>query len=189
MNPGVSPQGYHKAVGAYQKATGIQVEWVTQTEVDMDRYKVEKSADGRTFTRAGAVKARGAIGSTIYEWLDAQPFSGANYYRIKGIETTSKVHYSKVVKVNLAGGKGSLVVYPSPLMNNEISMQLSNAPKGKYLLTLSNNLGQDVWRKSIEHAGGSSSQSLSLPANLAKGIYQLTLSGTDWRATQQVFKQ
>ncbi|HEY0040673.1 MAG TPA: T9SS type A sorting domain-containing protein, partial [Flavisolibacter sp.] len=173
---------------AYQKGSGVQVEWTAEGETDADRYEVEKSADGRTFTKAGSVKAKGTSGRNAYDWLDAQPYAGNNFYRIKAIETTGKTQYSKVMRVNLSDRKSVFAVYPSPLAGNECSMQLTAVAKGKYLLSLTNNVGQQVWSKTVEHPGGSSSQTLVLPAALASGIYQISIAGSDWRMSQQVIK-
>lgn len=173
---------------AYQKGSGIQVEWATEMETDTERYEVEKSTDGRSFTKAKTVKAKNGSGRNAYEWFDAQPFAGTNYYRIKAIETGSRHQFSKILRVNIAGGQKAFNIYPSPVTGNECSVQLTNMAKGTYLLTLSNAAGQQVWSKTIEHPGGSSTQTLLLPSNLTAGTYQVSINGSDWRMTKQIMK-
>ena len=53
---------------------------------------------------------------------------------------------------------------------------------------LNNELGQQVYKTQINHDGGSATQTLALPANLQKGVYQLQVLGTDSKITQQLIK-
>lgn len=176
------------AAQAYQRGTGVQVEWTAEMESDMQQYEVERSADGRTFTKVATEKANNAGGRHAYHWFDAQPFDGVNFYRIKAVETSGNHQFSRILRVNLSAKQRAFTLYPSPLAGNECSMQLTNVAKGKYLLTLTNTAGQQVWTKSIEHPGGSATQTLLLPANLPGGTYQLAISGSDWRLARQLIK-
>ncbi|MBX2933818.1 MAG: hypothetical protein KF825_06210, partial [Ferruginibacter sp.] len=47
------------SIKAYEKNSGIQVDWVMSTEQDMDKYEVEKSTDGRHFVKTGSVLSKG----------------------------------------------------------------------------------------------------------------------------------
>lgn len=176
------------SVRAYQKAPSIAVEWTTQTEGSVDRYEVEKSADGRTFAKTGGVKGKGGSGANVYDWLDGQPFAGNNYYRIKAVEAGGSAEYSKVVKVNLSGNGSGLTVYPTPFSDNGFVLGLNNLPKGKYGLTLTNAVGQQVWKGSFDHSGGSATQTIELPLGIAKGGYQLEVSGNGIRQSKPVIK-
>jgi len=43
-----------------------------------------------------------------------------------------------------------------------------------------------MYSRSIDHAGGSATQSIQLPNAVAKGIYQLLISNGDMKTTQHV---
>jgi hypothetical protein len=177
------------SVRAYQKAQDIQVEWTVQTEIDIRNYEVEKSTDGRTFSKQATQLAKGnSVATTVYDWLDASPNNGNNYYRIKANSKNGEVQYSKIVKVNLTGGTADMVIYPTPLSGNSFTLQLNTVPKGIYQIRLTNSLGQHVWNKQLEHNGGSVAQTINLPQNITSGIYRVELKGDEIRLTKTLIK-
>jgi hypothetical protein len=174
-------------VKAYQKGNDIQVEWNLGNESSISRYEVEKSADGRTFTKAAAQAIRAITGSSQpYNWLDASANSGNNFYRIKAIEQNGQYKYSQVVNVKLGNTNGGISVYPNPVKGSNMSLQFVNQPKGKYAIQLFNNLGQEVYRTEFNHIGGSATQTIQLNNQVAKGIYQLQVINGDTKITSKV---
>jgi hypothetical protein len=177
-------------VKAYQKGTAIQVEWTSLTELNVDRFEVEKSTDGQTFTTLGTIQARGnSTGHVNYSLPDHAAQGGSNYYRIKAIDKNGTAQYSSVVRVNVGSSNRSITVYPNPVTTNTISLQLSNLERGKYTVTLTNKLGQQLYYSVIEHNGGSSTQTLRINSSFPKGSYQLQVIGDDVRMTKQLIKQ
>ncbi len=174
-------------VKAYQQNSGINVEWNTQSESGMQQYEVEKSANGTSFTKVNATAAKSGTRNS-YNWFDANPTIGANYYRIKAISLNGDVKYSSLVVVKLNSKGSSLTVYPNPIKGNSVQLQLSNVEKGNYSVTLFNQLGQQVMNKTINHIGGSSNQSIAL-GNIAAGIYELRLSNGTTVITQKLIKE
>jgi hypothetical protein len=73
--------------------------------------------------------------------------------------------------------KSSIVIYPNPVINGVVKVQLNNQPKGHYLVRLLNSLGQVILTKQINHAEGTSTESVGL--NGIKGIYMLELMKPD----------
>ena len=176
-------------VKAYQKGSAIQVEWTSATEINVDKYEVEKSTDGQSFTPIGTVQARGNSTSHVnYSLADHQAQTGTNYYRIKSIDKNGTVQYSSVVRVNVEKGSGAITIYPHPVMNNTITLQLSNLERGKYTVTLTNKLGQQLYSSVIEHNGGSSTQTLRITGSFPKGTYQLQVISGDVSMTKQLIK-
>lgn len=174
---------------AYTKNRGIQVEWLTQSEINMARYEVERSANGQQFLKAGEVQANGNSSLILnYGWFDSSPFNNVNYYRIKSIEKTGGVSYSPIVKVNISTGRSEIIFYPNPVIGNTIKLQLNNIPKGYYIINLINNLGQQVYRKAIDHTGTSIIQNIDVH-NLVSGLYYVNISGGGINFTKQVIKK
>ena len=168
---------------------GNLLEWLVQTEVDMESYDVEKSNDGRSFARQATKQARGNnVSTTAYDWLDVSPNNGNNYYRIKATSKNGQTQYSKIVKVNLGVSLGGMAIYPTPLSGNTFTLQLNTIPKGIYKLRIVNSVGQQVWSKQLQHTGGSSSQTIDLTQNIAGGIYHVELHGGEIRLTKTLFK-
>lgn len=106
-------------IRAYQKERGIQVEWLVRSEKSIDRYEVEKSADGSRFEKAGTINASSSALTKTYSWFDATPVNGENFYRIKVIEKAGNITYTKIVKVGFGNGS-SITVYPNPVKGNTL---------------------------------------------------------------------
>ena len=154
----------------------------------MDRYELEKSVDGTAFTRLSTTAAVG--NSTVpvnYSCLDANPQTGNNFYRIKAIDKMGLVKYTSVVKVNFGKAIPAVTVYPNPVTGNSFSLQLTDVEKGSYRVTLVNNLGQTVYHTQVQHAGGSAIIPV-LAGKLAKGLYEIVVTGENERITSRLIK-
>jgi hypothetical protein len=163
------------SVKAYPKNTNIVVEWTVENESNMQEYKVEKSADGVNFVPVNTVAANNSTASN-YNWLDDQPSIGSNYYRIKSVDVNGKTFISKVVEVTISGGIPAISIYPNPVKNGMIHLQLVNQPEGHYGIQLINKMGQIMVSKQVNHVAGSSNETIPLNKYLARGIYQVEIT-------------
>ena len=167
-------------VKAYQKGSNIAVEWKVQNEAGIKHYEVEKSADGRAFSKAAIQVTTGNNNSTVnYKWLDVNAVTGNNYYRIRGVAQDGQVTYSQVVKVTIGKEKAGYAIYPNPLVTNTINLQFINQQKGTYIVRLLNNSGQLMLSKNISPDEGSSSESIEVGSGIAKGNYLLEIISPD----------
>jgi len=173
-------------IKAYQKNNGVQIEWTSQQEMNIDRYEVERSQNGLQFTRVGTVQSTGNS-SLIknYSFFDPVSFTGALYYRIKIIEA-GQTTYTKTIRLFFTSDAANLMsVFPNPIQGNSIAVRI-NLPKGTYSLNLTNKLGQNMATRTIYHPGGEATENILLPKALATGIYQLKLSGEGINITRQL---
>lgn len=76
------------------------VSWKTANEQNSSYFAIERSGDGRSFVEIGRVTSnnRGAEMSQ-YNFSDAQPLFGANYYRLKMFDRDGSFRYSSIVLV------------------------------------------------------------------------------------------
>lgn len=163
-------------VKAAQKSMGINVEWNIATEINTKEYQIEKSYDGRSFSMAVIIPAKNSNNTSIsYNWLDVQPKSGMNYYRIKAVAASGEVKYSEVVRVNTDKSTEAISIYPNPIKGTRLNLQLSYQSKGYYTIQLYNSLGQIIYSKIISHQGGSATETFQLTAPLIKGVYHLNI--------------
>ena len=165
-------------VKAYQQSNIIKVDWTTQTEQNMKQYNVEKSIDGAHFS-SGQDIAAGNLSLNNYSWTDANPADGYNYYRVRSTDRNGTIKYSEVAKVSASRGVQSIKVFPNPVTDNTIHLQLANQPEGFYVIKLVNNSGQSVMTTQIQHAGGTSTESIRPAQHIPKGIYQLEVTKPD----------
>jgi hypothetical protein len=166
------------SIKAWQKNKEIAIEWKVDNEINMMQYNVEKSVDGNHYTTAEIVAAANKALSN-YNWLDISPSQGYNYYRIQSTDVNGKKEYSTVVKVFMGKGKGSISIYPNPVINGTINLQLTNQPAGVYGIRLFNKMGQVMISKQINHTEGSSTETIRLDKSSVRGIYQLEITKPD----------
>ena len=177
-------------VRAYQKNSGVQLEWRSEQELNIEKYEAERSATGYNFIKIGSVAARGNTGGTTdYNLFDPQPFAGLNFYRIKITDQSGVFKYSVVMKVNIGTAAGMISIYPNPVTGNTLSLQINNLPAGVYSVALTNAHGQSVAAKMITYRGGSATETLVLPKLLAPGVYQVNVAGGGRNMSEQIIKR
>ena len=89
-------------IKAYQLGNNIKVEWSNLTESDVMNYEVERSGDGIEFTTVGLQLPRSNSNDRQdYSLLDYAPLSGSNFYRVRVLEQSGRITYSKIVKVEM----------------------------------------------------------------------------------------
>jgi hypothetical protein len=172
-------------VTAAQKNAGIEVNWNTAAESNMESYEVEESANATTFTKAATVAAKNGAANT-YTWFDATVTNGDNYYRIKAIEKNGTVKYSNVVKVKIGGKNAEFTVYPNPVKDGIVSLQMSNVEKGVYTVKIYNNAGQEVANRRIVSNGGSATETITLGKGTAKGNYKMQITNGTTTVTKSL---
>lgn len=181
-----------RSVKAYRQQKDIAVEWVTDNETSMKEYEVERSGDGRTFTKLGSTAATATnAASASYKILDRNPLVGNNYYRIRSIELDGKTGYSTIVKVfiQVTEYDPSIAIYPNPVTGNTISLHLNAVEKGNYTVQLFNAAGQLISSKAFQYNGTDPSADLNTDANLIAGKYELRLIGNEIKIMTSVIKR
>lgn len=179
------------SIKAYENNQGVQIEWTTQQETNVNRYEVERSENGQQFSKLESIKAKGNSNVvTNYNFFDAHPFAGKNFYRIKIIDLSSKVTYSQVTKMNIINnGPAMITLYPNPVVGNTVVLQMNNLQKGNYQVILTNEIGQRITAKMINHSGGSATQTIELSKIFAPGVYQLKFYGEKINMMLKVLKK
>ncbi len=162
-------------VTAYQQNKAINVEWNVANESDIKLYEVEKSMDGNQYAKVSVANAKN-LPLSEYKWRDEDALAGYNYYRIKSVDISGKVEYSKVVKVFVGSAKQAITVYPNPVKDGVINVQMLNQPAGSYEIKLLNIQGQAIITRTIQHANGNNAEIIPLKKGMAKGIYTLQIT-------------
>ena len=177
-------------VKAYEKNNGVQIEWSNMTEKDVAGYAVERSSNGTDFSAIShQLPTSNQNDRADYSEFDANPAQGMNYYRIKATETTGKVVYSKILSVSIGSGSQSLRLYPNPVRGNQVTISMSNIKRGQYTLRVINTAGQDIFRQSINNQSSSMTQTLNLPSTIKAGVYNMVITGSDYRETKTFIVQ
>ena len=104
------------AFSAQKSNNSIALSWLTASEQNNNYFNIERSSNGKSFTTIGQVKGSGTTASSNkYNFIDNNPLSGVNYYRLNAVETSGKTAFSKIVTVDFSSkGSNKLVAYPNP---------------------------------------------------------------------------
>ncbi len=181
-----------KDIQATVQNGGVSVSWTIANEANLLRYTLERATDGgRTYSQIAVVQAKNNTSETEtkYTSFDALPKWGDNLYRIKMESKDGTVSYSDIVLITFGEKEKNMhiAVYPNPVTDGKLNLQLSNLTPGKYLANLYSMSGQPIYQHTIVISQPNSTQNEQLlPGNtVAQGYYQLRI--TDNKGT--VIKQ
>lgn len=125
--------------------SGVEINWTTYSETNVDKIEVQKSYDGKIYETIAAQKSKGnATMKSNYSVLDGAPLkSGKVYYRLKTIDLDGSISYSRIIPVTVnCDGKSDMTVYPNPT-HGPASVQFSGFKAGSTLqVALLNAQGQ-----------------------------------------------
>lgn len=167
-----------KFVSVQAKNNGYetQINWVVANEVNIAYYIVEQSLNGISFS---AVKEIGVSNVTSYTTTLNRLENAAVYYRIKAVDQDGKFSYSSIIRLNNEQHNlPELLVYPNPVKNGLVQLQLSNIEAGKYRINIVNAAGLVLKSQPIIYNAGNTAYSLQMPT-VNKGIYYVTLTNSN----------
>ncbi|MFT3678869.1 MAG: fibronectin type III domain-containing protein [Ferruginibacter sp.] len=153
----------------------VAIEWNVRAENRIQQYQIEYSNDGINFVGIGNVQAKGNAAEITYSFETARVTGGNNYYRIKSVGISGEEKYSNIAPVFVGNRAPGFAVYPNPVKNGHINLQLKNQPGGVYIIRLMNTEGQVLLSRKAIHAGGSRAEILNLPPAISKGTYHLEI--------------
>ena len=174
-------------IKAIEKQNGIEIEWKVYSEENVNRYQVERSMNGITFSALGDVPARNVNIATNYYFFDANPLPGLSFYRLKSIDIDGKYGYSTIIRVNLNKQVKDISLYPNPVKGEFVSFQAAGLSKGDYKIQIFNSNGMRVLEQGLTHSGGSINQTLKLPAGISPGFYFLQMINDEMKGMNKSF--
>ncbi len=152
-----------------------RLSWNVGTEINVNRYEVERSSNGIDFVSVLNVAAKGAASYTA---SDDKPLLGINYYRLKGIDNDgvlSPFNELRTVKV-LSLFTKEILIYPNPLRDNMLHFNVSNYSIGIYSYKILDIVGKVYQSGSFINDGSSNNNSITISSMMPKGSYVLLLT-------------
>ncbi len=169
-----------------REANDILLNWETLNETAFSHFVIERSVDGANFNFAGRENAKGASGSGLYHYKDAQAPAGRLYYRLKMIDLNGAFTYSKT----LVFSQNAAVVQsvrPNPFVN-QITTYLALSKAQQVTLTVGNLNGGIIKQMVFNAARGNNTFTISQLQHLSKGLYLLTINTADEAFQQKLLK-
>lgn len=154
----------------------IDVLWKVENEIAINRYEIERSTDGRGFVKIGTSNPTANNGgSTSYIHHDEHPLDQDNFYRIKSVNESGSIQYSRIVKVSSFKSLPGIIAYPNPVVDGKIYLHFNDIPPSSYVIKITNDLGQLVFKKEFEHVANQNIQLVNTNKNFAHGNYRLEI--------------
>ena len=132
----------------------VKMSWQTATELNVAHFSVQHSTDGSNFTSVGTVKAIGN-GSNNYQFTDAQPTKGNNFYRLQIVDKNGTISYSKVVTVQFAENSNKIALYPTLVRDGIINVRINEATAGKATIRVIDLSGRVLQSNAVNITEGS----------------------------------
>ncbi|NDK54941.1 T9SS type A sorting domain-containing protein [Pontibacter fetidus] len=161
--------------------------WSTASEKDNEKFEVERSVDGKHFSKLGEVAGNGTSSRKLtYTFTDKRPASGKNYYRLRQVDFDGTFAYSKTVTVNFAApktGEAIAQVYPT-MATTQVTIGLTIAA-GPSDITIQDAAGRTIAR----YAQVTEREQLVPVQGLQAGIYFVTVTNGQVRETYRFLKK
>jgi hypothetical protein len=125
----------------------VQLRWDVATEVNLERYEVERSFNGSSFIKIGEVKAENKSSYTYHD--DIKNLKGRRlYYRVKKVDKDGKHSYSLVFSLHIPLSTG-FILYPNPA-NDIARLQLNNGSNKVMQVILTDLAGRIVFDQRMQ---------------------------------------
>ncbi len=168
----------------------VKLDWATVTEVNNDRFEIQRSTDGKNWMRVGDVNGNGNTNYKIdYTFNDNDvELNNSVYYRLEQFDFNGRSEYSKVQVVNMHNQteKGKVVANVNTMFNNQIRINMSQLAQmhislidmsGKEVMTPQNVSVQEGQSLTIDNLG-----------HLPTGMYMLQLNVDGITTTYKLMK-
>ncbi len=162
--------------------TGVALIWNVGAEQHVNGYEIQRSADGKNFTKIGFVPARH---ESSYSYTDITSQTGSNYYRIRSVDNDGQYKYSSVVLHKTVKSSIEMKAFPIPA-KDVVTVQHATITNNSQINILSLD-GKII--KAITPAAGAQQTVINL-STINTGIYLLQFnSGNGEIETMKLIKK
>ncbi len=153
-----------------------QLKWITTAEINLSHFELERSSDGRNFSKLYSIRAKNQSSESTYSYTDsgfaALAVSNA-WYRLKMNDLNADFRYSNIVILRKLKTADLVSIYPNPAKNT-LYIQIDAANKGNYNIQLLDAAGKKIAQKQTMVQLGLQSIPIDV-SRYAQGFYLLLL--------------
>lgn len=137
--------------GALGKNKTVELTWSTASELNNDKFEIERAVNDYNFKEVGSVAGMGNSQEiNDYTYVDRQPERGTNYYRLKQIDFDGQFNYSPVITVEVRETPEiGLDFYPNPVVNEIKINNMDNSVETE--VSISSVTGKVIWKGLLEN--------------------------------------
>ncbi|MEO1263197.1 MAG: T9SS type A sorting domain-containing protein [Bacteroidota bacterium] len=134
---------------AQQSDNLVVLTWQTAAEINNERFVLEHSRNGADFKEIGQVSGAGnSLETNNYQFLDREPITGTNYYRLLQVDFDGSVSISRVVSVVYGRNDKVISLLPNPA-SSFASLRLETAYETQTQLGIFNNKGRLIYENTF----------------------------------------
>ncbi|WP_420580931.1 T9SS type A sorting domain-containing protein [Reichenbachiella sp.] len=168
----------------------VEVNWITSSELNNDYFEIERSQDGVNYEVIGKIAGNGTINETsYYNFTDYRPATGVSYYRLTQFDYdgTKAVFEAISIENNPIEQGLEVHIFPNPTMSDNINLRITNDSERESIKVLLHDVsGNLLYQDVISIDTGFFDYEFSLPTELEKGIYLITILGQQNQQTQRL---
>jgi hypothetical protein len=151
-----------------------QLQWITASELNTDKFEVEKSTVSGVWNTIGSKTAAGNSNIKLtYNFTDNNPVVGDNYYRLKMIDLDGTFKYSNTINIPISEAitNGFIGVYPNPT-GGELNVDIQSVGLYDTYVSVYDVLGKTIFEKPVTIVRGMNKLQFNFN-QFAKGTYIL----------------
>lgn len=162
--------------------------WKTSSEINSHYFMLEKSTDAVSFTPMARVLAQGINGAgAAYNSTDYLPAGGANFYRLKMIDTDGSYAYSRIVNVQVKKKAQSSMAITSAFAGSaKMHININSTDAGPATLKIADASGRLLYTKNLWLTAGMNAMEEAM--QLPRGIYHIALLSDKEKVSKSVIK-
>ena len=163
-----------------------ELNWSTATEINNDRFEIEKSTDGILFYMIGQVSGNGTKSCrSDYQFCDEKPGPGITYYRLRQVDYDGNFNYSEKIAVENTYDDFEVISFSISENSFEGELILNNKGRESLNILICTSNGQIVSDCQIFPDNGF--QIIPVPLkNVSSGIYLLKISDGQKIVTRKI---
>lgn len=121
----------------------VLLNWSTYSEINFNKYEIQRKTDQQEFERIGEVKGAGGSSIQNYSFIDKDiNANNTIYYRLKMIDLDGSYQYSPIKALNFTPNSLAISVYPNPATNQIFINGLDD--NEQYIITISDTGGREI---------------------------------------------
>ncbi len=153
----------------------VRLNWTADNEVNLDRYEIQRSANGLNWYTINAVAAHNAPGLQNYTDWDNAPLKGTSYYRLRMVNNSNMPDkFSAIRSVFITPDKITLHLFPNPA-REQVQLQIESDKTTTVLVRFTDATGRTILQLEKRIVTGPNLIVFNETANWPAGIYFVTL--------------
>jgi Secretion system C-terminal sorting domain len=152
--------------------------WKTSDEINVDRYTVEHSFNGVSFSAVGTVAANNNTGVNNYNFTDAGLAAGNHYYRIRRTDKDGKSEYSDIKTIKIVTAGANVQIRPNPVAGSTLIVGVSVQQSSKTSLQVMAVDGKIMMQQNVNLTTGNNIVNINI-GSVPPGIYLLRVQLND----------